>query len=119
MSILDVTEEQIFHTLGKGRDPNFKQIEKVRPTITPPPKKTYAAPVKIPTYTHTVKAPAESIKHLPSPEIEEYIKKLTNELSDLNKNVSGIRSVIKLYLFLFAATIVLIVGLMGLFIIYY
>ncbi len=24
MNILDVTEEKIFHTLGKGRDPNYK-----------------------------------------------------------------------------------------------
>lgn len=26
MGILDVTEEQIFKTLGKGRDPNYKPI---------------------------------------------------------------------------------------------
>lgn len=119
MSILDVTEEQIFHTLGKGRDPNFKQIEKVRPTITPTPKKTYIASVKTPTYTHAVNAPVESIKYVPSPEVEDSINKLTNELSDLNKSVSGIQSMIKLYLFLFAVTMVIIVGLLGLFIKYF
>ncbi len=41
MSILDVTEDQIFHTLGKGKDPNFKQIEKVRAPVMPAIKKTY------------------------------------------------------------------------------
>ena len=40
MSILDVTEDQIFQTLGKGKDPNFKQIEKARP-VTIKPKKMY------------------------------------------------------------------------------
>ena len=38
MSILDVTEDQIFQTLGKGRDPNFKPIEKARPAIVKPKK---------------------------------------------------------------------------------
>lgn len=28
MGILDVTEDQIFKTLGKGKDPNYKPIEK-------------------------------------------------------------------------------------------
>jgi len=27
MGILDVTEEQIFKTLGKGRDPNYKPVK--------------------------------------------------------------------------------------------
>ena len=118
MSILDVTEEQIFHTLGKGRDPNFKQIEKIRPTITPTPKKTYSAPVKKQTYTPSVQAPFEPTKHVPSPEVEESINKLTIELIDLKKSVSGIQSMIKLYLSVFAITLVIFVGLMGLFIIY-
>jgi hypothetical protein len=26
MSILDITEEKIFQTLGRGRDPNYKPI---------------------------------------------------------------------------------------------
>ena len=42
MSILDVTEDQIFQTLGKGKDPNFKAIEKVRPVVVKP-KKTYSS----------------------------------------------------------------------------
>jgi hypothetical protein len=119
MSILDVTEEQIFHTLGKGRDPNFKQIEKIRPTITPPPKKTYIASVKTPTYIHSVQAPVESIKYVPSPEVEDSINKLTTELSDLKKSVSGIQSMIKLYLSVFALALVIFVVLLGLLIIYY
>ena len=28
MSILDITEEKIFETLGKGRDPKYKPIDK-------------------------------------------------------------------------------------------
>ncbi len=28
MNILDITEDKIFETLGKGKDPNFKQIDK-------------------------------------------------------------------------------------------
>lgn len=27
MGILDVTEDQIFKTLGKGKDPNYKPVE--------------------------------------------------------------------------------------------
>jgi hypothetical protein len=118
MSILDVTEEQIFHTLGKGRDPNFKQIEKIRPIITPAPKKTYCAPVKKQTYTPSVQAQVEPIKYAPSPEVEESINTLTTELSDLKKSVFGIQSMIKLYLSAFALTLVIFIGLMGIFIIY-
>ena len=114
MSILDVTEDQIFHTLGKGKDPNFKQIEKARPPVMPAIKKTY-------TPTPAVKAPAiqESVKFVPSPEVEESIKKLTNELSYLNKSVGGIQTMIKLYIFLFALTLIIFVGLLGLYIKYY
>lgn len=119
MSILDVTEEQIFHTLGKGRDPNFKQIEKIRPTITPAPKKTYSAPVKKQIFTPSVHVPVEPTKYVPSPEVEESMNMLTTELSDLKKSISGIQSTIKLYLFVFAITLVIFVGLLGLFIKYY
>jgi len=118
MSILDVTEDQIFHTLGKGKDPKFKQIEKIRPPITPTPKKTYSAPVKKQMYMHSVQAPVETIKYVPSPEVEESINMLTTELSDLKKSVSGVQSMIKLYLSVFALTLVIFVGLIGLFIIY-
>lgn len=109
MSILDVTEDQIFHTLGKGKDPNFKQIEKVRPAVMPAAKKPYNPPP-------SVKATAiqESVKFVPSPEVEESIKKLTSELSYLNKSVGGIKTMIKLYIFLFALTLIIFVGLLGL-----
>ncbi len=110
MSILDVTEDQIFQTLGKGKDPNFKPIEKIRP-VMPVMKKTY-------TPTQPVKAPTvqESVKLVPSPEVEESIKKLTNELSYLNKSVGGIQTMIKLYIFLFALTLLIFFGLLGLYI---
>ncbi|MDO8725574.1 MAG: hypothetical protein Q7J35_05865 [Candidatus Methanoperedens sp.] len=120
MSILDVTEDQIFHTLGKGRDPNFKQIEKIRPTITPAPKKTYIAPVKKQIITNSIQKPVavEQTKYVTSPEVEESINTLTTELLDLKKSVTGIQSMIKLYLSVFALALVIFVGLMGLFIIY-
>ncbi len=110
MSILDVTEDQIFHTLGKGKDPNFKQIEKVRP-VMPVMKKSYtpAQPIKAQTIQ-------ESVKFVPSTEVEESINKLTNELSYLNKSVVGIQTMIKLYLFLFALTLIIFFGLLGLYI---
>jgi len=28
MSILDITEDKIFQTFGRGRDPNFKPIDR-------------------------------------------------------------------------------------------
>lgn len=118
MSILDVTEDQIFQTLGKGKDPNFKPIEKVRPVITPAPKKTYSAPVKKQTYAPQVQAPVEPIKYTASPEVEESIIKLSAELSELKKSVSGIQSMIKWYLSAFALTLLIFIGLMGIFIIY-
>ncbi len=114
MSILDVTEDQIFHTLGKGKDPNFKPIEKVRPVL-PPMKKTYtpSQPPKTP-----VAAIAETVKIVPSPEVEESIKKVTAELCELNKSVGGIQKMIKWYILLFAVNMVLFVGLLALFIKY-
>ena len=114
MSILDVTEDQIFQTLGKGKDPNFKQIEKVRSPVMPPIKKTYT-----PTQPVKVKEIPESVKLVPSPEVEESIKKLTDELSCLNKSVGGIQKMIKFYIFLFALTLMIFVGLLGLYIKYY
>ncbi len=117
MSILDVTEDQIFHTLGKGKDPNFKPIEKVRPVV-PAVKKTYT-----PTHTQVQqsKSPAvsDTVKLVPSPEVEESIKRLTTELSELNKSVGGIQKMIKWYILLFAVNMVLFVVLLGLFIKYY
>ncbi len=113
MSILDVTEDQIFHTLGKGKDPNFKPIEKVRPVL-PPMKKTY-------TPSQSAKTPApipETLKIVPSPEVEESIKKVTAELCELNKSVVGIQKMIKWYILLFAVNMVLFVALLALFINY-
>jgi hypothetical protein len=51
------------------------------------------------------------VKLFPSPEVEESINKLTTELSDLKKSVSGIQSMIKLYLSAFALTLVIFVVL--------
>lgn len=113
MSILDVTEDDIFRTLGKGRDPNFKQIEKVRPVLYAP-KKTYVSP-------QPVKAQVipEPVKFVQSPEVEEAIKKLNEELSQMNKSVGGIQKMIKLYISLFVLTLIIFVGLLGLYIKYY
>jgi len=113
MSILDVTEDDIFHKLGRGRDPNFKQIEKTR-TITYAPKKTY-----VPQQPVKVQVIPEPVKYVPSPEVEEAIKKLNEELSQMNKSVGGIKTMIKLYIFLFMLTLIIFVGLLGLYIKYY
>ncbi|MBU4077391.1 MAG: hypothetical protein KKI06_11940 [Euryarchaeota archaeon] len=113
MSILDVTEDDIFRTLGKGRDPNFKQIEKVRP-VTYAPKKTYVPPLPV-----KAQVIPEPVKYLPSPEVEEAIKKLNEELSQMNKSVGGIKTMIKLYIFMFVLMLIIFVGLLGLYIKYY
>ncbi len=113
MSILDVTEDDIFHKLGKGKDPNFKPIEKVRPVIYSPNK----------TYAHEqhakIQAVQESVKVVPSPEVEDAIKKLTAELSVMNRNVGGIQSMIKIYIFLFAIGVILCIIVLGVLINYY
>lgn len=75
MSILDVTEDQIFHTLGRGRAPDFKQKEKPKPVEKP-------VPVKI----------------IPSPEVDEFEKKLIDELNELNNRVNEIQKTIKWYI---------------------
>lgn len=102
MSILDVTEDQIFQTLGKGRDPNFKPIEKVRP-VAVQPKKTYtlnqsnkiAKTVKPEPQVAQIAEPVIP-PHLP--EVDESIKKLTQGLNELNKSVSGIQTIAKWYI---------------------
>jgi len=97
MSILDVTEDQIFHTLGRGRDPNFKPIEKVRPVIQKP-KKTY-------TINRTIKPQAQAVQTQPvqnvppsppEPQFDE-MKKLTADLSELNNRVLGLQKMVKWY----------------------
>jgi hypothetical protein len=102
MSILDVTEDQIFHTLGKGRDPNFKPIEKVRPVVVKP-KKTYTlnqTPRTVQTAKTVqpqVQAVVEPVKLAPTPEVDESMKKLSAELCELNNRVCGIQKMVKWY----------------------
>ncbi len=113
MSILDVTEDDIFHKLGKGKDPNFKPIEKVRPVVYAP-KKTYGQEQHA-----KIQAVPEAVKIVPSPEVEDAIKKLTGELSIMNRNVGGIQTMIKLYIFLFAIATFIVIIVLGVFINYY
>ncbi len=102
MSILDVTEDQIFKTLGKGKDPNFKPIEKERPVVVKP-KKTY-------TTNHTVKTapavkeppPVEAVVQpiIPAPHIQtdDPVKKLSEDLDALNNRVNGLQKMVKWYM---------------------
>jgi hypothetical protein len=118
MSILDVTEDQIFQTLGKGRDPNFKQIEKVRPVV-PKPKKTYTLNTmksvqtpKTVTAQPQMQSVVEPVKPAPSPEVDESMRKLSAELSELNTRVSGIQRMVKWYIMpQFLVVLVLLVAL--------
>ena len=100
MSMLDVTEDQIFHTLGKGRDPNFKPIEKVRPVIVKP-KKTYTFNNIKTTHTKTAQ-PAQAVVQpvvtIPSPQVDDPVKKLTEDLNELNNRVAGIQKMVKWYI---------------------
>ncbi|MCZ7393156.1 MAG: hypothetical protein ABOK23_09710 [Candidatus Methanoperedens sp.] len=103
MSILDVTEDQIFHTLGRGKDPNFKPIEKVRPVITKP-KKTYALNQTIKT-AQMVKATqmptvqAQPVISIPSSQVDDDpVKKLTADLDELNNRVAGLQKMVKWYI---------------------
>lgn len=102
MSILDVTEDQIFQTLGKGRDPNFKPIEKVRPVIVKP-KKTYtlnniktAQTVK--TAQPQVQAVSQPVISVPSPQADDPVRKLTEDLNELNNRVAGLHKMVKWYI---------------------
>ena len=108
MSILDVTEDQIFQTLGKGKDPNFKQIEKARP-VTIKPKKMYTIngnakninsktmPVVKP--MPPVEAPVQQVViTAPATQTDETVKKLTQDLNELNTRVSGLQKMVKWYI---------------------
>jgi hypothetical protein len=103
MSILDVTEDQIFHTLGRGRDPNFKPIEKVRPVLERP-KKTYsinktirsATPALKNVQPQPVQAAAEPITSA-APQVDDSLRKLTEDLNELNNRVAGIQKMVKWY----------------------
>jgi hypothetical protein len=98
MSILDVTEDQIFHTLGRGRDPNFKPIEKVRPVIDKP-KKAYTINKTItPVQSQVVQAVVEPVKPASSPEVDQSVKKLSADLTELNNRVKGIQKMVKWYI---------------------
>ncbi len=74
---IDVTEEQIFHTLGRGKALDFKQKEKQKPIEKPVP-----------------------VKFIPSPEVDEFEKKLIEELNELNARVNEIQKTIKWYMIL-------------------
>jgi len=108
MSILDVTEDQIFQTLGKGKDPNFKPIEKERP-VTIKPKKSYT----INTYSKNtnsktipavkpvqpIEAPVQQIViTAPATQADETVKKLTEDLNELNNRVCGLQKMVKWYM---------------------
>lgn len=115
MSILDVTEDQIFHTLGRGKDPNFKPIEKERPVIARP-KKTYtlnqAAKVQQAVKPDTILAQVEPTRPVLLPAVDESMIKLTEELAELNSSVSGIQKMIKWYLLpQFVVVVVLLLAL--------
>ncbi len=101
MSILDVTEDQIFHTLGRGKDPNFKQIEKVRPVITKP-KKTYELnqTIKAEQKVKAVQPQAvqtQPVISVPSPQTDETVAKLAADLNELNNRVTGLQKMVKWY----------------------
>jgi hypothetical protein len=123
MSILDVTEDQIFQTLGKGKDPNFKQIEKVRP-VTIKPKKTYilntnplnsnskktiprniiqknTSPKTILAVkpVQPIEAQVQEVTITPPPtQTDETVKKLTEDLNQLNNRVYGLQKMVKWYM---------------------
>jgi hypothetical protein len=101
MSILDVTEDQIFHTLGRGRDPNFKPIEKVRP-IVQKPNKSYTInrtvkPAQIKTVQQVVQHGAESLNTIPALAEDDPVKKLTADVTELNNRVVGLQKLVKWY----------------------
>jgi len=116
MSILDVTEDQIFQTLGKGRDPNFKPIEKDRPVIVKP-KKTY--PINQNVKAKPLVKVAQPVEQVVKPEItvtspqnDDSVKKLTEDLNELNKRVAGIQKMVKWYIVpQFVVVVVLIIAI--------
>lgn len=122
MSILDVTEDQIFQTLGKGKDPNFKPIEKVRPVIAKP-KKTYSIKAAKPEQNVQIQAvqPAPVVKAAESVSTKVSIstqvddmKKLMENLSELNDRVNGIQKMVKWYIMpQFVVVIVLLFTLLA------
>ncbi|MCE8426059.1 MAG: hypothetical protein J5U17_09830 [Candidatus Methanoperedens sp.] len=117
MSILDVTEDKIFETLGKGRDPNFKPIEKVRPVVTRP-KKSYTINQTIKTIqpvknvAPVVQTVVEPVKLVPVHQADENMQKFTAELNELNHRMDGIQKMVKWYVMpQFAVVIALLIVL--------
>lgn len=85
-----MTEDQIFHTLGRSKAADYKPKEKPKPAEKP--------------------VPAEII---PSPEIDEFKEKLIEEFNELNASVNEIRKAIKWYIIpLFFVIIVLVLVLL-------
>lgn len=102
MSILDVTEDQIFQVLGKGKDPNFKHIEKVRPVITRL-KKSYSINNNTMTkaaakQVQPVDKPVQPVIYAFSPQIDENMRKLTEDLYELNNRVARLQKMIRWYI---------------------
>jgi hypothetical protein len=107
MSILDVTEDQIFQTLGKGKDPNFKPIEKVRP-VTIKPKKTYILNTNSKNINAKTMPAVKSVQPIETPvqqviitapsQTDETVKKLTEDLNELNNRVGSIQKMVKWYM---------------------
>ena len=122
MSILDVTEDQIFQTLGKGKDPNFKPIEKARP-VTIKPKKTYTINTNAKTTNsktmpavkpvQPIEAPVQQVViTAPTRQTEETVKKLTEDVNELNIRIAGLQKMVKWYVVpQFVAVIVLVLAL--------
>jgi len=122
MSILDVTEDQIFQTLGKGKDPNFKPIEKSRPvtikpkktyTINTTPKNTNSKTIPAVKPVQPIEAPVQQvIMSAPATHPDETVKKLTEDVSELNIRVAGLQKMVKWYVVpQFVAVIVLVLAL--------
>jgi hypothetical protein len=97
MSILDVTEDQIFQTLGKGKDPNFKPIEKARPAMVKP-KKTNSKTSPL-VAVQPVEVPVQQVVITP-PDIQndETVKKLTQDINELNARVYGLQKMVEWYM---------------------
>jgi len=134
MSILDVTEDQIFQTLGKGKDPNFKPIEKFRPVIEKP-KKTYTINQPSKSVTRATRSNQTPVVQLQSPIVQlqspivqaiaepiipvqsathenESVKRLTEDIVQLNDRVNGLQKMVKWYIVpQFVAVLVLVLAL--------
>jgi hypothetical protein len=118
MSILDVTEDQIFQTLGKGKDPNFKIIEKVRPVVVKP-KKTYSNPnVRAAPVVKAIQPVEPIVKPMVavplSPQTDDSVKKLSEDLNELNSRVEGLQKMVKWYVVpQFVVVLVLIIAILA------